>query len=187
MRRSLRVSRSCARRCMTMHARRGSSRPFIAAASAFSSPPRRSKPGGSSHPGSAHCLGVGRDALLQQLQDAFTQASAGNRQLAFVSGEAGVGKTTLTEVFQQRLSSVGRCTIARAECVQHYGPGEAYQPLFEILMRLARTPLRRDLTRALRRFAPLWLAQLPALPTSADAVCSHDAPLARRPSACCAS
>ncbi len=112
---------------------------------------------------------VGRDALLQQLQDAFTQASAGNRQLAFVTGEAGVGKTTLTEVFQQRLSSAGRCTIARAECVQHYGPGEAYQPLLEILMRLARTPLRRDLTRALRRFAPLWLAQLPALPTSADA------------------
>ena len=108
-----------------------------------------------------HCCSSCRTHSRKQVQ--------GNRQLAFVSGEAGVGKTTLTEVFQQRLSSAGRCTIARAECVQHYGPGEAYQPLLEILMRLARTPLRRDLTRALRRFAPLWLAQLPALPTSADA------------------
>ena len=65
--------------------------------------------------------------------------------------------------------------IARAECVQHYGPGEAYQPLLELLTRLARTSMRRDLVRALRRFAPLWLAQLPALQTSAEA-----ARLARR-------
>jgi len=111
---------------------------------------------------------VGRDTLLQQLEGAFTQANAGNRQLAFVSGEAGVGKTTLTEVFQQRMSSAGRCMIARAECVQHYGPGEAYQPLLELLTRLARTSMRRELVRALRRFAPLWLAQLPALHTSAE-------------------
>ena len=132
-------------------------------------------PGDVAAPAAAIASCLGREPLLAQLQEVFTQASAGNRRLAFVSGEAGVGKTTLTEVFQQRLSRSGRCTVARAECVQQYGPGEAYQPLLEILTRLARTPLRRELIRALRRFAPLWLAQLPALPTSADA-----ASLARR-------
>ena len=112
---------------------------------------------------------VGREPLLQQLDRAFTHASTGSDSLPLVSGEAGVGKTTLTEVFQQRLLSTGRCMIARAECVQHYGPGEAYQPLLELLTRLARTSMRRDLVRALRRFAPLWLAQLPALQTSTEA------------------
>ena len=110
---------------------------------------------------------VGRDEALRQLESAFAQVNAGRRQLALVSGEPGVGKTTLTQAFEQRMQS--RCIVTRAECVRHFGPGEAYQPLLEILARLARGPLRRELIPALRRFAPLWLAQMPALLTSTDA------------------
>jgi DNA-binding winged helix-turn-helix (wHTH) protein/predicted ATPase len=112
---------------------------------------------------------VGRDAVLLQLQSTFALASAGNRQLALVTGEPGIGKTALTHAFQQRMLNERGCVIARTECVQHYGASEAYQPLLEILTRLARSPLRRELIPALRRFAPLWLAQLPALHTAADA------------------
>lgn len=118
-------------------------------------------------PGLEHI--VGRAAPLDQLEHAFVRATQGRRQIVFVSGEPGIGKTALAELTRHRIATKSECVIARAECVQHYGPGEAYQPLLEILARLCRSPVRQELLRALRRCAPLWLAQLPALQTSSDA------------------
>ncbi len=112
---------------------------------------------------------VGRGAPLGQLEEAFTRATEGSRQVVFVSGEAGIGKTALVDLAQHRIFATSDCVIARGDCVQHYGPGEAYQPLLEILTRLARSPARHELLRALHGCAPLWLAQLPSLQTSADA------------------
>ena len=42
---------------------------------------------------------VGREAPLASLDAAFALASRGRRQVVFVSGEAGIGKTTITEAF----------------------------------------------------------------------------------------
>jgi len=42
---------------------------------------------------------VGREAELQQLQHWFAQAQHGQRRVVFISGEAGIGKTTLVEAF----------------------------------------------------------------------------------------
>ena len=112
---------------------------------------------------------VGRDAVLAQMIEASVRARHGSRQLVFVSGEPGIGKTALADAFASQVSSSGKWAIARAECVQHYGPGEAYQPLLEIVARLAQLPIREDLIAALRRLAPLWLAQLPALQLPSEA------------------
>lgn len=118
-------------------------------------------------PGMEHI--VGRAAPLERLHLSFDRAEHGRRQIVFVSGESGIGKTALADLALQRISAASQCVVARAECVQHYGPGEAYQPLLEILTRIAQSPARSDLLRALRRCAPLWLAQLPALQTASDA------------------
>jgi len=48
---------------------------------------------------------VGCEAELTQLHRWLEKALAGERQLVFVTGEPGIGKTTLLEVFLHRLAS----------------------------------------------------------------------------------
>ncbi len=109
---------------------------------------------------------VGRAAELRQLGDWFAKARAGERQIVFVIGPAGVGKTRLVEAFLD--SSVAQDTlppvsVARGACVEQHGPREPYMPVLEALERLARQPDSDRLVRLLRRVAPTWLAQMPWL------------------------
>ncbi|RPJ19449.1 MAG: guanylate cyclase, partial [Planctomycetaceae bacterium] len=46
---------------------------------------------------------VGRDRELQLLSDCFEKVRAGNGQIAFISGEPGIGKSRLLHEFRQRL------------------------------------------------------------------------------------
>jgi DNA-binding winged helix-turn-helix (wHTH) protein/predicted ATPase len=112
---------------------------------------------------------VGRDAELARLDALFETACAGRRQVVFVTGEAGIGKTTLVEAFLARLlarlSAGDGLRIARGQCVEQYGTGEAYLPVLEALARLAREPGGDAVVRVLRQHAPTWLAQLPAVLT----------------------
>ena len=113
---------------------------------------------------------VGRETERKKLQRWLQRATAGERQMVFVTGEAGVGKTTLVDAFvaqaEARLdSSNPRSTvwIGRGQCIEHYGTGEAYLPVLEALGRLGQGPDHERLTEVLRRYAPTWLMQLPAL------------------------
>src|SRR5262245_60846177 len=47
---------------------------------------------------------VGRETALARLQNWAQRALGGERQLVFVTGEAGIGKTTLVEAFLQRVA-----------------------------------------------------------------------------------
>ena len=63
------------------------------------------------------------------------------RRLVFVTGEAGIGKTTIIERFLAGASRAsGALLVARGQCVEHRGAGEAYLPVLEALGRLARQP-----------------------------------------------
>jgi DNA-binding winged helix-turn-helix (wHTH) protein/predicted ATPase len=104
---------------------------------------------------------VGRDAELERLQRSFGTARTGRRQLVFITGEAGIGKTTLVEAFLARVG--GGVRIGRGQCVEQYGTGEAYMPVLEVLARMGRQPGGADVVAALRQYAPSWLTQLPAL------------------------
>ncbi len=46
---------------------------------------------------------VGREAELAQLHSLFAKAANGERQVVFVTGEAGIGKTALVDTFVQSL------------------------------------------------------------------------------------
>ena len=75
-----------------------------------------------------------------------------------MSGEAGVGKTTVIERFMREVGE-GRC--AHGHCVEQYGSGEPHLPILEALTDLSRRdPSLVDLIRAV---APTWLFQLPWL------------------------
>ncbi len=139
---------------------------------------------------------VGREGELAQLHNLLEKALRGERQMVFVTGEPGIGKTTLVEAF---LSGIGQRGTGNGEqgnqkakekthitkmtgprsptpvpwitwgqCVEHYGVGEAYLPVLEALGRLCRQSESENLTVLLGRQAPTWLAQLPGLVGEAE-------------------
>jgi predicted ATPase len=106
---------------------------------------------------------VGREAELAQLQQWLDQALAGQRQIVFVTGEPGIGKTTLIDVFLERLQAHPEVRIAHGQCVEQYGAGEAYLPLLEAAHRLCRGPGGERMIEELKQYAPTWLVQLSGL------------------------
>jgi len=106
---------------------------------------------------------VGRQGEVIFLEARYQQAAQGTRQVVFVSGEAGVGKTTVVDLWLGRLGSRNGVQMARGQCVEHYGAGEPYLPILEALGQLSRGPGGMEVVAVLRRQAPLWLVQLPGL------------------------
>lgn len=114
-------------------------------------------------------LVVGRETEFAHLHDWLAQAWGGQRQMVFISGEAGIGKTTVVDAFVASITTMQGVRIAYGQCVEHYGAGEAYQPVFEALGRWRRAPGGEPLRALLRQHAPTWLAQMPGLLSAADA------------------
>jgi hypothetical protein len=111
---------------------------------------------------------VGRTGELAKLNDWFALVKTGSRRLIFVSGEPGIGKTTLTRAFLESVASDSRVRVGRGQCVEQYGAGEPYMPILEALTRLCREPDGDKLVEILHRLAPAWLAQMPSLVSAED-------------------
>jgi predicted ATPase/DNA-binding winged helix-turn-helix (wHTH) protein len=139
---------------------------------------------------------VGREHDLTFLHERLTKALNGERQLVFVTGEPGIGKTTLIENFvfgvrgrekigvmksptskvqspklqtpDSELPSTPRWWVAVGRCIEHYGAGEAYLPILEALGRLCREEARKELRAQLQQHAPSWLVQMPSLLSTAE-------------------
>ena len=106
---------------------------------------------------------VGRERELEYLFNRFLEADRGDRRLIFLGGEPGAGKTTLVNLFLERLAGRPYTVCALGQCVMHHGAGEAYAPVLESLGRLGRGSSGPAMIRVLERCAPMWLLQLPAL------------------------
>ena len=106
---------------------------------------------------------VGRQTELALLHRWLERACRGTRQVVFVTGEAGIGKTAVVEAFLTQVTTDARLLIMRGQCVEHYGPGEPYLPMLEALGRLCRAPGSEYLRLFFRQHAPIWLAQMPWL------------------------
>src|SRR6266540_7136850 len=106
---------------------------------------------------------AGRARELVQFERLLAEACSGQRRLVFVTGEAGIGKTTIIERFLADAVAEGALLVARGQCVEHRGAGEAYLPVLEALGRLARQPGAQGLVRLLAQQAPTWVAQMPWL------------------------
>jgi predicted ATPase len=131
---------------------------------------------------------VRREPELAQLHQWLTKAYNGERQIVFVSGETGIGKTTLVEAFLTSLASrvpgltsedhppsSPHCLgsrlrpldsglwVGRGQCIEHYSTGEPYLPILEALEQLCRTAAGHHLIALLHQHAPAWLAQMPTL------------------------
>jgi len=120
-------------------------------------------PGPSSSTRTGSRVVVGRATPRARLERCFDQALQGQRQVIFVTGEAGVGKTTLAEVFHQHVAGRPKVRIARGQCVEGFGGKEAYYPLLEALGQLMRGRDRAPVVQTLAERAPTWLVQFPSL------------------------
>src|SRR6266481_9348088 len=105
---------------------------------------------------------VGRDLALANLDRHLDDAVRGKRQVIFVTGEAGIGKTTLVDLFHER--AIRRSVrIARGQCVEGFGGKEAYFPMLEALGQLVRDSDGSRVAQTLGKRAPTWLSQFPSL------------------------
>jgi predicted ATPase len=121
----------------------------------------RRPPGPGCHPS------VGRSEELAALLEGFEAAAAGRGSLVCVTGEPGLGKTTLIEGFLEVLADSGRlCSVARGRCPERLAGAEAYLPLLEALESLRHGPDGASATQVMRLVAPTWYAQLAAPPGS---------------------
>ncbi|MBL8533666.1 MAG: AAA family ATPase [Betaproteobacteria bacterium] len=134
----------------------------LAASPSSAAQPLRASPAGHSVstqfevPHVAHGGIVGRRASLDRLHDRWREAREGRRQICWVAGEPGIGKTTLIEHF---VADVPDARRAHGQCVEQHGAGEPYLPVLEALGSLcADDPALPGLMRSV---APTWLLQLP--------------------------
>ncbi|MCM3905920.1 MAG: AAA family ATPase [Pyrinomonadaceae bacterium] len=104
-----------------------------------------------------------RENEWRQLQAWYEKARSGERQIIFISGEAGIGKTALTEAFLSRTAAQADVRTATAQCVASYREQEPYYPILEALGRLCRGPGSDHMVELLAKHAPTWLVQFPAL------------------------
>jgi predicted ATPase len=111
---------------------------------------------------------VGREGELAQLQQWFTRALQGRRQVVFITGVAGMGKTALVDTFVDQACATETLWVGHGQCLAQYGSGEPYLPILEAVGRLCRGVEGASCLAVLRQCAPSWLGQLPALLSPAD-------------------
>jgi len=115
---------------------------------------------------------VGRIDELALLREHYRRALGGERQVALISGPAGIGKTTLVDAFLAELRAEATAWVGCGQSVERYGEGEAYLPVLQALGAICLQPGGERLAAALRQEAPTWFVELPALadPRERDAL-----------------
>lgn len=105
---------------------------------------------------------VGRGPELTRLEKILQQAIDGSGGVVFITGEPGIGKTSLSDEFLRRARlRFPSLAVSRGRCVEQYGTGEAYLPFLDAIGGLLGGPARERLGSIMRTSAPTWCAQLP--------------------------
>jgi tetratricopeptide (TPR) repeat protein len=106
----------------------------------------------------------GREKELGKLEELLRSAVEGVGRVVLVTGEPGIGKTALTRMFvYQTRKKNADLVVARGVCVEQYGAAEAYLPFLDALGSLLHSPERERVVALLRRHAPTWCLQFPAV------------------------
>lgn len=103
---------------------------------------------------------VNREEEITSLKALLELATGGLRQVVFVTGEAGIGKTALVDAFCGHATSGSAASSARGQCVEGFGGKEEYYPVTEVLRQICASPEGDRACRILARIAPAWLAAI---------------------------
>ena len=123
----------------------------------------------------------GREAELSKMQSWLERALSGERQIVFLTGEAGIGKTSIVQAFLDRARNTQKILVVRGQCLEQYGAGEPYLPVLDGFSRICRGPGGAPIIDIFRQHAPSWLAQMSSLVPPAERVNlpSHSAGITR--------
>ena len=105
---------------------------------------------------------VGRDEELSLIDRAVADALGGTGRILFVSGEAGMGKSTVVDAALERLDPSGGARVLGAQCRAHRHRAEPYVSLLDALSRFGREH-GEPVVELIELAAPMWLNQLPSL------------------------
>ncbi len=112
-------------------------------------------------------LVVGREVELRTLRTVFERARGGSRQLCFVTGEPGIGKSTLVRTFLAGLDPRS-VIVARGSCFEQHSVPEPYLAIIEAIGSVVRSARGVQAQAALVRYAPTFVAQVPQLVSDAQ-------------------
>jgi DNA-binding winged helix-turn-helix (wHTH) protein len=105
---------------------------------------------------------VGRDAPLSELTQRMHDALSGQRQIVFITGEGGIGKTTLLDTFEQESVRISGMRSMHGQCVEGFGGKESYYPVLEAFSPLLEGSGSDAVIRVLAVHAPTLLVQFPS-------------------------
>jgi predicted ATPase len=104
---------------------------------------------------------VGHEHERAALRAGFESAAAGRGLVLCVTGEPGLGKTTLVEGFLDELAAGGRTSsLARGRSSERLAGAEAYLPFLEALDSLLQGEGGAAAAQLLKQLAPTWYVQL---------------------------
>jgi predicted ATPase len=110
---------------------------------------------------------VGRQKERAELRAGFEMAAAGRGLFLCVTGEPGIGKTTLVEDFLAEVAATGRpCALGRGRCSERLAGTEAYLPFLEALESLLHGEGGPAVAPVMKAVAPNWYVQV--VPLAAD-------------------
>lgn len=119
---------------------------------------------------------VGRKEEQQELNRIFHTNAGVHLQMVCVSGEPGMGKTTLVEDFLADVRSKhGSAWIGRGRCSERLSGTDAFLPFLEAIEGLIRGESGDQAARMLKRFSPTWyLLVAPSVGDSTVEIMSRD-------------
>ncbi len=103
---------------------------------------------------------VNREEEMARLYAKALLAANGQRQVVFVTGGAGIGKSALADAFCRRVEASLPASVARGQCVEGLGKKEEYYPVMEALGQLCASADGERVCRILSRMASPWLPRL---------------------------
>ena len=106
---------------------------------------------------------IGQERYLEILHTSFQEACAGHPQLVFLTGEVGIGKSSLANSFEKELlGTVFATRVVRGQCIERFAAHEPYYPLLQSIATLLRMPGHEAVAETLALHAPTWMLQFPA-------------------------
>jgi len=121
---------------------------------------------------------VGRKRELSKLHENFKSVVDGKGQLLCITGEAGLGKTTLTNMFFKEIAESGQpCIITKGRSSERLAGSEGYLPISEVLTGLVQSNIGDPIRQVMKLVAPTWYVQVVPIADDdpSDAKIRHEA------------
>ena len=100
---------------------------------------------------------VNREDEMTRLEVQAQLAANWQRQVVFVTGGAGIGKSALVDAFCRHADASLPASVARGQCVEGLGKKEEYYPVMEALGQLCASTDGEHASRILSRMASAWM------------------------------